>query len=128
MAQTLPKLQRRHHRTPWLGGTVVVAATRPLMLLPFFMFMANSSKVRDTKGKELGTKEAATKERSDLPEKIRFPLESMRWARAQDRIREIGAYNPTHSNKSDAIKSAKAAVSVRFADDRLVQIPQVTQS
>ncbi len=61
--------------------------------------MEKSLGVRDTKDKELGNEKEATKKRIDLPEKIRFPIESMGWARAQDRIREIGAYNLPHNNK-----------------------------
>ncbi len=61
--------------------------------------MAKSLEVRDTEGKGIGTEGKATRKGIDFPEKIRFPIESMGWARAQDRIRETGAYNPTHNDK-----------------------------
>ncbi len=63
------------------------------------MFMAKSAEIRDMEGKGIGTQGKATGKGIDPPEKIRFPIESMGWARAQDRIREIGAYNPTHNDK-----------------------------
>ncbi len=63
--------------------------------------MAKSGEVRDTEGKGMGTKEKATEKGIDLPEKIRYPVDRSwwAWARAQDRIREIGAYNPTHNDR-----------------------------
>ena len=63
-------------------------------------------------GKGIGTAGRATRKGIDLPEKIRFPVDrsGWAWARAQDRIREIGAYNPTKNVKADAIETAKTAV------------------
>lgn len=72
--------------------------------------MATQGEVRDTEGEEIGRKGKAARKGIDLPEKIRFPIESMAWARAQDRIREVGAYTPPNDDKSDAIEAAKNAV------------------
>ncbi len=73
--------------------------------------MAKSGEVRDTEDNGIGTEGKATGKGIDLPEKIRFPVDRSwwAWARAQDRIREIGAYNPTHNDKADAIEKAKTA-------------------
>ncbi len=70
--------------------------------------MAKSAEVRDTEGKGMGTEGKATGKGIDFPEKIRFPMDRSwwAWARAQDRIREIGAYNPTKNVKADAIGTA----------------------
>ncbi len=46
----------------------------------------------------------------NLPKKIRFPVDGVGWARAQDRIRETGAINTLNNVKADAIETAKAAV------------------
>ncbi len=74
--------------------------------------MAESAEIRDTEGKGIGTEGKVTWKGIDLPEKIRFPVDRSwwAWARAQDRIRETGAYNPTKSVKADAVETAKAAV------------------
>ncbi len=63
--------------------------------------MAKLVEVRDTEDKGIGTEGKATGKGIDLPEKIRFPVDRSwwAWARAQDPIREIGAYNPTHNDK-----------------------------
>ena len=82
---------------------------RTQITLPvFFVSMAESVEVRDTEDKGMGTEGKATKRGIDLPKKIRFPVDRSwwAWARAQDRIREIGAYNPTHNDKSNAIETA----------------------
>ncbi len=63
--------------------------------------MAKLAEVRDTEDKGIGTEGKETGKRIDLPEKIRFSVDRSwwAWARAQDHIREIGAYNPTHNDK-----------------------------
>ncbi len=73
--------------------------------------MAKSGEVRDTEENGIATEGKATGKGIDLPEKIRFPVDRSwwAWARAQDRIREIGAYNPTHKDKADVIETAKTA-------------------
>ena len=72
--------------------------------------MTKSAEVRDTEGKGIGIEGKATGKGIDLPKKIRSPVERSwwAWARAQDRIRETGAYKPTKNVNADVSESTQA--------------------